>query len=777
MLGEGAKNTQKFGMGWLIALPLLAVAQDVLYQPNLVVEVTLPPSAAVGCAHPFPQMFYPEENEAVSLRYCLCLPDDGGDAVVIAVDESMDDSFCTDDGARLAIGARRARRGKGKGAKAMGMGDGDAGSRGKDGSRAGTEAMLQERWAAEDGVVVLDRDAVAVEKVAAGREQRRAVEEAGPRSALILRVTYNGQSPDYCDANCIRQNMWDGSPSVDSLYRETSYGAVKFPQSMGRVLDVEVTTGDHATSGCRFWEIGLEVDQAVAMMGVDASQYQHRSYYLPQGLGGCTFGGLGYVGCSAKYCKTWVRQSKGGTLAHELGHNLGVWHSGLDSDNDGVQDSEYGDNSDVMGSNTNWRGMNAVHRSVMGWIPASGRRTMDPAALGCDGSAQLRLASLSLEPLGDRGVSVLQLPRADAIGGGTYYVSLRGAQGVDAGMLSQFKDLVYVHYHTEHSTSSQVNSQLVAMLGSGDVFADEASTVRLQVMAIAEDATTADVHVGFCGADVEPLVREPASTTTAATTTTAAPSTEMEACADQSPDCGTWAELGYCTSGSFQRYMHSNCRAACRFCKTAKDGWAVGAEEDDEASQDRTMCLSLQPYQPKPVCNLDELSSCCPGLVCMLVGRNRVSRCTVPDRDRKREPGELCAHNRQCVHKCDRETWTCLNSDGSAVEAPPAAATLGRARREAAEDAANVAAAPKVSGPSDGLGMMVLIIGAAVTVCAVGLAAVRRRSTAAPAPSVAAKPEPPKLGRRRTGNALLAGPDAPLLRKRSSFFTKIGNQV
>ena len=60
------------------------------------------------------------------------------------------------------------------------------------------------------------------------------------------------------------------------------------------------------------------------------------------------------------------------TLAHELGHNLGMWHSASDLNNDGIQDAEYGDNSCIMGNAKNWRGINAPHRMCVFYFPTSG---------------------------------------------------------------------------------------------------------------------------------------------------------------------------------------------------------------------------------------------------------------------------------------------------------------------------------------------------------------------------------------------------------------------
>lgn len=445
----------------------------------------------------------------------------------------------------------------------------------------------------------------------------------GDRDVLIMRVNYAGATPSYCDEDCVNRNMWTGTNSVDSMYNEVSFGAVRFPANMGQVITVDVPNGAWANSGCKFWEIGLEADEAARAQGIEPNDYTHRSYVIPQSTGGCSFGGLGYVGCSATYCKTWVRQAAGGTLAHELGHNLGVWHSATDYNNDGVEDAEYGDNSDVMGSSTNWRGMNSVHRIVLNWLPTNIIQSYTEAELTCSNDVHKTLVSLSRAYDASVGPSAITFPRI-AAGRGTYYVSLRTSNGVDASLAGTWQNKVFVHYHATHSTRFQVNSHLVTTLTAGQSWTETTTGVTVSVSSINANTGVASISYNFC---------EPGETAPNGPSPTNPPTPTASTCVEATPDkCAIWSESGFCSpEGIYFNYMSINCKVACGFCDAVpppptpyptlvpttaspttpppttasptpnptlsfKDGYAHTEPED------RVVCLDLTNFQAMPEC-------------------------------------------------------------------------------------------------------------------------------------------------------------------------------
>jgi len=497
----------------------------------------------------------------------------------------------------------------------------------------------------------------------------------GDRDVLIMRVNYAGEEPSYCDEDCVKDNMWRSSPSVDSLYHDVSFGNLRFPEGMGSVITVDVPNGLYASSGCKFWEIGLEADAAARAVGIEPDDYSHRTYLLPQSTGGCTFGGLGYVGCSSTYCKTWIRQQAGGTLAHELGHNLGVWHSATDSNNDGIQENEYGDNSDVMGSTTNWRGMNAVHRDELNWFPEAATVTYDEEDMTCQSNTETTLVSLSRDVDPPTGPSLVTFPRL-APGLGTYHLSLRTGTGVDASLADEWRDKVFVHYHQMHSTRYQVNSQLVKTMEAGDIFTDSVTGVTIIVVAIDTNTDTATIQYNFCEQGETPADREGPAPPPAPTSAPTDP-----ACSESAPDkCEIWRDSGFCDpEGIYYNYMSINCRVACGLCtppttaptpspptppptKSTKDGYAF---IDDSEARPLVQCVELTPYQAMPQCVVGGIP-CCNGTICAPLRHQTAQdwRCVVP-RGARRPDGAQCTFNGNCQGACDKRTWTCTSTDRS----------------------------------------------------------------------------------------------------------------
>jgi hypothetical protein len=183
------------------------------------------------------------------------------------------------------------------------------------------------------------------------------------------------------------------------------------------------------------------------------------------------------------------------TVAHELGHNLGVWHASSDTNNDGTQDNEYGDNSCLMGNAKNWRGMNAPHRVALNWIDTSNVLEFEGK---CSESGIYTLSSLHVAPRPGAGAitNVILFPRS---GGGDYYVSLRGSEGYDTHLGPLWSDKVTVHYHFEHTTIRQTNSQLVTLVTAGSEWTDEGHVAISLIEQDPNDKSSVRIGLDFCG--------------------------------------------------------------------------------------------------------------------------------------------------------------------------------------------------------------------------------------------------------------------------------------
>eukprot|EP00729_Bicosta_minor_P011249 gene11249-18051_t len=358
-----------------------------------------------------------------------------------------------------------------------------------------------------DATTILANADVAIAAPARARRSTAepVAEVTGLRSVLLLRVEYNGATPDYCDEECVRSSL----ESVDSVYQDMSNNKVRFPAWMAEIKTVSITNGQHGSSGCSYWNIAMEADQAARDAGLNPSDYQHTVYYLPREFDNseCTFGGLAFLGCTYPTCKVWLRNAYAPTLAHELGHNLNAKHSGTDENNDGKMDNQYGDNSDLMGFQKYWRGMNAPHLVELGWMPET---AIKQVGAGCKAEAS---DFMTLSALGNAAATDLQVAvfaraaetNVDAEAGvGKYYLSYRAPQGVDElfatpndAKKNKYSDKVFLHY-TLDKLGVRQNTQLVKVMDAGDVYTDEASGVTITIIKINKAGAKADVHVSTC---------------------------------------------------------------------------------------------------------------------------------------------------------------------------------------------------------------------------------------------------------------------------------------
>jgi len=290
---------------------------------------------------------------------------------------------------------------------------------------------------------------------------------AGDQKTLVIMANLTDASVT-CSPDSIRDVMFNGpTSSVDGLYREMSHGAVSFT---GQVAGPYALNYSGATCNYATWTDAA--DAAARAGGIDIDAYARKVYVMPSV---CPFSGVGEVGSNPS--RAWVfRCDFADTLAHELGHNLGMQHAATPG-------ASYGDSSDIMGGGGRpLRQVNAPHKEQMGWIPPQ-----ELVALTNNGTYDI--APLELNPLDTVIPLTLKIFKPDT--NEYYYLSYRAPIGFDAN-----PDTSYFHGRTSiHRWDSASDTYLLALLADGERFVDSVNGITVTQMSHAADRTT--VHVSF----------------------------------------------------------------------------------------------------------------------------------------------------------------------------------------------------------------------------------------------------------------------------------------
>lgn len=309
---------------------------------------------------------------------------------------------------------------------------------------------------------------------------------SSPRRILSLLVNFtNKKVTDTVSETALNNLLYTASDSMANNYSRSSFNQVTFIPDANKDGNPDIYTINlnYAAENCESLRWADDAVKQAKKSGINTSGYEHVMFVLPQDTG-CSWGGTGQVGCQGSACYTWIIGNNPmsayakGVYAHEIGHNLGLYHSAIDADNNGTAENDYGDATCFMGANFSYfTELNAPHRDQLEWykkypnsiktITSSGTYTLSPLELG---------------PESDQVITLKFLKKDSSQ---YYYLSYRVNKGPFGNGASSNVNKVSIH-----KASSAKTTYFIQALDTEERFIDNANNIEVRVLAITGDSAT-----------------------------------------------------------------------------------------------------------------------------------------------------------------------------------------------------------------------------------------------------------------------------------------------
>ncbi len=281
----------------------------------------------------------------------------------------------------------------------------------------------------------------------------------GAQSTVVFLVNFQDKQDEPWTAAEIEDSVFG---TVSDFFMENSSGQTWLSGDVvgWYTIPLDSTVCDH-------YALRTQAHNAATAAGIDLADYDRFVYVFPKNA--CLWSGMGTVGGDPD-SYTWAN----GTIAlkimaHELGHNLGLWHShslecGVTAIGNDCLSFPYGDLMDVMG-NPNAGHFNAFQKKRLGWLGYGS----SPAITTADTDGSFALGIYETDGTDPKALRILK--SIDPVTGDKtwYYVAFRQALGFDGFLTGNVLNGVVVHTGTESDGNS---SNLLDMTPESSLYYD-----------------------------------------------------------------------------------------------------------------------------------------------------------------------------------------------------------------------------------------------------------------------------------------------------------------